>query len=482
MKASLARRLMLAYSVAIAAVLISAWWSHQSLTRAEAAAQRLADRSIQAIELNGRLDLLLGEKSHLSTYLLSDADDEPFVARRRTGAFDAWIASMQGFVRTSEEHALLDKMHTDYDAYRADVDHVVELHRSGHPRDARRAFDLVSAAIDDLLSSGQQLFSIQRLSDRRAETDAYVARQRSFISWLTGLGALFSLVLGLVLSRYAARPVYQLALRIGASGVVDSVHVEGGDLDALEARVGALLERVRQQERALSQAEKLSELGELASELAHETLNPLAGVKGMLQALRRTDVPRPTLTSALGDMETHLNRVEGIVRRLMQYARPLEPRIETVAVGALVDAAARAARFAPGGRGRQITVEIDDGTRRLTWRLDPELMQHVLVNLIVNGCEASPPGAVVEVGATNDDTGLTFAVRDRGSGISPAVRARLFHPFFTTKPSGNGLGLAVSRNIVREHGGTIRVVAREGGGSAFFVAFPARGIACVQPS
>jgi signal transduction histidine kinase len=114
--------------------------------------------------------------------------------------------------------------------------------------------------------------------------------------------------------------------------------------------------------------------------------------------------------------------------------------------------------------------------------MDPELIEQVLVNLIVNACEASPPGGEVEVRATVERGALCLVVRDHGPGIAPAVRERLFHPFFTTKPHGNGLGLAVSRNIVREHGGQIDVGPAEGGGSAFRVLLPAAEALCASRS
>jgi signal transduction histidine kinase len=306
-------------------------------------------------------------------------------------------------------------------------------------------------------------------------------REQSIISWLTGLGAVFSLILGFVLSRYAARPIYQLVLRLGASGVVDSVDVEGDELGALEKHVGALLERVREQERALQQAEKLSELGQIASEIAHETLNPLAGVKGMLQALQRTALPRERLGRELADMERQLTRIEDTVRRLMHYARPLEARVRPVSVRGLLESAVHAAALAPGARGRSVRLEAPavDG---LQWPMDPDLMQQVLVNLLVNGCEASPPGASVDLTAEVDESRLCLTVRDRGAGIPPGARDRLFHPFFTTKTQGNGLGLAVSRNIVQEHGGRIEASGADGGGSVFRVILPGGLTACASPS
>jgi two-component system sensor histidine kinase HydH len=192
----------------------------------------------------------------------------------------------------------------------------------------------------------------------------------------------------------------------------------------------------------------------------------------MLQALRRTSLPKERLAQELADMERQLARIEDTVSRLTRYARPLEPHVRSVSVAALLEHAARAAATAPGARDRTISVQ-DSKLNGLEWPMDPDLMEQVLVNLLVNGCEASAPGASVELAAGAEHGRLCLTVRDRGPGIPASVRERLFHPFFTTKAHGNGLGLAVSRNIVQEHGGQIEASGADDGGTIFRVVLPA---------
>lgn len=483
MKPGLAAQLMLGYSAAIAAVLVSAWWSYQSLADTEFAARRLSDRSIQGIELTRKLEGLVQDKSHLSDLLLSDAQHIPDGMRPHRTEFNAWIEEMTAFVRSDDEHALLDKMRGQYQQYSGRIDDVVSLEEAGRRDDARRSLVAVSASVEELLANGQQLFALaeQTMRERRARMEDVIAREHTILSWLTGSGAAFSLLLGFALSRYATRPIYRLVLRLDEAGVVDSVSVDGDELGALEAHITALLDRVREQERALQQAEKLSELGEIASQIAHETLNPVAGVKGMLQALRRTELPPEQMHQELIDMERQLTRIEMTVRRLMRYARPLEPHIRAVPVRTVLDSAAAAARRSSSAAGRSLRV-VAEGIDGLAWRMDGELIEQVLVNLLVNGCEASPPGGTVELHAAVRQDRLSFSVHDRGAGVAPAVRERLFRPFVTTKRDGHGLGLAVSRNIVQEHGGSIDAVTGDGGGCVFRVVLPQGGTACASPS
>jgi signal transduction histidine kinase len=483
MKPSFAARLMLGYAAVIAGVLVLAWWSHRYLAGAEVAAEHLSDRSVQGIRLSAEIEGLMQQRSHLSDYLLSGDPRFLELVHPHRRQFQAWIDQMGDFAHADAERELLENMQVTYAAYASKVDDVVRLQEAGRSDEARRIFFSLTGQADDLFTSSQRLFALAEadMHERRLRTETTMARARLIISWLTGLGAVFALILGFFLARYAARPIYQLVLRLGASGVVDSVDVEGDELGALEAHVGALLERVREQERKLQQAEKLSELGEIASEIAHETLNPLAGVKGMLQALRRTPLPRDRLARELADMERQLARIEDTVSRLTRYARPLEPHVRSVPIGALLRNAARTAAAAPGARDRTIDVR-DSSVNGLEWQMDPDLIEQVLVNLLVNACEASAPGGSVELAAAGENGRLSLTVRDWGAGIPASVRDRLFHPFFTTKAHGNGLGLAVSRNIVQEHGGHIEASGADDGGTIFRVTLPAALLKCASPS
>jgi signal transduction histidine kinase len=473
MRPGLVARLMLAYSAVVAVLLLAAWWGQHSLADAERSARQLSELGVETVRLTSSLQSILQDKGRVADFLISG--DRPVLAavRPHRVEFQRWLEQMSGFVSTEREQSLLEHIRATYGAYTTKADQVVSLQEQKRDREAQQRFAEMANDVEVLLGDTQQLFTLiqSHVRERRTRTDEIIDRAEKRIAWITGAGAILSLVLGFVLSRYAARPIYRLALRLGSSGIVDEVAVAGGELGVIEARVDALIGRTRQQERALQEAETLAELGEIASQIAHETLNPLAGVKGMLQALRRTELPRDALAKELEDMEHELDRVERIVRRLMDYARPLAPHVEQVSVRRLLEDAARSARLLPAARGRSLRVAPIPADA--TWRMDPDLIRQVLVNLLVNGCEASPPGSTVELQAAVDDGRLSLVVEDHGVGVPPDVRERLFRPFFSTKRNGNGLGLAVSRKIVREHGGQIEALPGGNGGSVFRVLLPA---------
>ena len=482
MRPSLVGRLMLAYTVVLAAVLLSAWWSERSFSTVENAAERLSRRSVEGMQLMGELNRLLRERSDFEQKLLLGEAHARTAFEPQPNSFESWLAEMEEFAHSPQERKLLEDMRGSYQSFAAEAATLGPLQQAGRTDEARQAFTRLTAAVERLLADSEALFQSTEhdMRDRKHRAEATVDAARRLVFWTTAIGGLCSQVLGFVLTRHAARPIVRLVLRLGASGAVDRVEFDGDEIGTLERHVGSLLDRVRRQERALQQAEKLSELGEIASEIAHETLNPVAGVKAMLQALRRTSLPADKLAAELANVERQLTRVEEIVRRLVRYARPLEPHMRRTPVTQVVERAVAAARLTPGACDRRI--EIVGPQPDCEWVMDPDLVEQVLVNLLVNGCEASPPGSSVELGTTLENGQICFSVRDHGGGLGTVDRDRLFHPFYTTKPRGNGLGLAISRNIAREHGGQIEAISFDGVGSEFRVLLPERDGGCAEPS
>jgi signal transduction histidine kinase len=250
-------------------------------------------------------------------------------------------------------------------------------------------------------------------------------------------------VMSTSLARYRARTVEQLA------------HLEAAN-DALRRTQDALL-----------RSEKLASVGRLAAGLAHELGNPLAAVRGYVEILA---------LGGLGDTDeivarcqVEVERMHGILRSLLDFARQEEPEVIDVNPREILDEAARTVRHQGPFRGIQVDVAVD-GAPRL--RGEPAKLHQVLVNLLLNAAEA---GAThIGLAAAEVDGGAVLRCTDDGEGIPPANLERLFEPFFTTRPPGRGtgLGLAVVHRILEQHGGRIDVVSEPGAGAVFTLRFP----------
>jgi signal transduction histidine kinase len=250
--------------------------------------------------------------------------------------------------------------------------------------------------------------------------------------------------------------------------------------------VGALVERLEQTDadlaehrRRLIQSEKLSAVGEIAASLAHEVLNPLAGMKAAVQLLARTEsgASHERVVATAEALNREISRVEALVRRLVNYARPLAPRIHVASVSTLLNSATEATSSLLSRNG--VRVQRTEESLLPPLEVDPLLITQVLCNLLANAAQAAPAGGAIDVTVTRmlslGKEAVCVRIGDNGPGISEAVLPKLFRPFFTTKPDGHGLGLAVSQNIALEHGGRITARNRplaEGGGAVFELSLP----------
>jgi len=215
------------------------------------------------------------------------------------------------------------------------------------------------------------------------------------------------------------------------------------------------------------QMEHLAHIGKLAAAMAHEIRNPLGTIKGFVQlAGERTDpATREMLRPAVAEAE----RLERLVSDLLAYGRPPAPVLTTVDWREIAARISAHARQSIAGRPISLAVSETDAQ----WRSDPALLEQILLNLVRNAIEAIPPATPGEVRVELDPNadGLTISVLDTGTGFLPDTAGRLFEPFFTTKASGTGLGLAVSRGLVRALGGELKLQRRTTGGTAAVIRF-----------
>ncbi|HYA18163.1 MAG TPA: ATP-binding protein [Bryobacteraceae bacterium] len=216
-------------------------------------------------------------------------------------------------------------------------------------------------------------------------------------------------------------------------------------------------------EAAMRRADRLAALGQLSAGLAHELRNPLGSIKGSADLLARSASADPMTKELAGIISSEVDRTNSLVTRFLDFARPLEPRRETVDVTAVIDRAADRAKVQP-------VREYDPSLPPMS--IDPTLMEQVFLNLLSNAAQASQPGAPITVRTRKLDGQAEIAVIDRGCGIPADKIDTIFNPFVTTRRDGVGLGLAIVARIVDGHGGKMTVESEPGKGSTFRVVLP----------
>ncbi len=228
---------------------------------------------------------------------------------------------------------------------------------------------------------------------------------------------------------------------------------------------------LQEAEQAVRRSDRLAALGQLAAGLAHELRNPLGTIRASAEMLNRSvaaenDVAR----EVAGFISSEVDRTNSLVTRFLDFVRPLELRPAPADLAQVLDRSV--AMVEREAAAREVTVYKNYSPDISPFSLDAELMERVFYNLLANAAQATAPGGAVTVKTRREGDTAEISVIDRGEGIEPKVMDSIFNPFFTTKPEGVGLGLAICSKIVDQHGGKIAVESERGKGSVFRVYLP----------
>jgi len=237
------------------------------------------------------------------------------------------------------------------------------------------------------------------------------------------------------------------------------------------------IEREKQIEGQLRHAERLASLGRLVAGVAHEVRNPLATIRLRVQMCRR-DSENPHVKESCAVALEEIERLNGMVNRLLNFARPVQLHCEPADLRSLIEE--RMDSFREWAQRRGITLNTESLRSNVSLPLDKNRMAQVFDNVIQNAIEAmSEGGGTLSVilaprpNLINDGNGVCVEFRDTGKGMNSAVIRHVFDPFFTTKPSGTGLGLSICHELVQAHGGDIEVDSQEGHGTSVRITIPA---------
>jgi len=336
---------------------------------------------------------------------------------------------------------------------------------------------------EHLIERVQQMIALtnSRLQETTREALSQVARTRIVLYVLLCLGPLLSLALALLSISGLTRPVKAL--------VASTRKLKGGDLDhrvvglkdefaELGDSFNAMASSLKEQVRKMRRTEQMVVVGELAAGLAHEIKNPMAGIKVAMSVLSGEAYITAEDKEVLRKVVEEIARMEGLMKNFLTFAKPQNPRLETVNVNQVLNTTlAFQVRHQDAGTDGPGKVEIvkEFGDLPPT-QADSTQLQQIFLNLFLNAFHAMPRGGELRVRTCLEGDGATIRIEvsDTGSGIREDLLEKVFEPFFTTRSKGTGLGLALSRQMIERHGGTIGVANRPGGGALFTLRLPVR--------
>lgn len=218
----------------------------------------------------------------------------------------------------------------------------------------------------------------------------------------------------------------------------------------------------------LVRADRFAAVGEVATGLAHEIKNPLAGLSGALELLAEDLASNPRHAEVVGEMRHQVQRLTHTMESLLSFARPPKARLRASDVNGTLEKVLFLIRQQCRGTQVEIRPELAPGLPQVL--ADPSQLEQVFLNLCLNAVQAmAGQGGTLTLRSREGDGQVLVEVADTGPGIPPDLRGSIFKPFFTTKREGNGLGLAISARIVAEHGGHIGYRCPPEGGTIFTI-------------
>ena len=243
--------------------------------------------------------------------------------------------------------------------------------------------------------------------------------------------------------------------------------------EALRGEVRRLTCELEIKNRELARKNRLADLGQMASHIAHEVRNNLVPVSLYLSLLRRRVSDDQGSVDIVCKVESGVTALDATVNDLLHFTAERDPHCASFALATMVEDVLSSLAPQMTAQGIDVECRVDDS---LTVTADRDMLRRAVLNLVLNALDAMPEGGCLRVAAVAGEAGLDLEITDSGPGLSEDVRRRAFEPFFTTKSSGTGLGLAIVYRVAEVHGGDVSAANSDDGGAVFTIRIPHRAL------
>jgi len=442
---------------------------------------QIVDRDVATFRAALALENALANQKGFLTYFLLDGDSEWL---RQLGEhrkiFRQRLDHVRNLATENDEKAALDTIRTEYDEYIQIKDQVIDHYRTGNHPPAVQLHKDVRDRFFSLLNRCEQFnnLTLEKMSKARRRSHAEAAELRVIAMTMMGIALLLGTALAFILVHQILRPLRMLASETQPGGGFSG---SDNEVKVLAESVRGLMEDADQTQVALArsrenllQAEKMALVGKLAAGMAHSIRNPLTSVKMRLFSLGRGSSFSSSQEEDFSVISDEIRHIDTLVENFLEFSRPPKLKMQLISPSTVVDRTLQLLHHRIRSFGVAVKSEREGPIPQI--RGDVEQLTEVLVNLVVNACEAmGGEGSIIireRVGETANSRVMVLEVSDTGPGIPETLLPKVFDPFFTTKDEGTGLGLSIATRIVEEHGGSIEVHSKEGNGTTFVISLP----------
>jgi signal transduction histidine kinase len=303
---------------------------------------------------------------------------------------------------------------------------------------------------------------------------ARLGELRRDVIYMWILAIIFGLALTYLLARRIVRPVRELdraASEIARQNYSHRVQVDSGDeLGRLGATFNQMCDSLQSARRELIRQERISTIGRLASSIVHDLRNPLAAIYGGAEMMVDTELSEPQRRRLAGNIYQASRRIQAMLQDLLNVSRGKAAQAEMCRLCEIVNVAIEAHASSAAAQKVKLVVDVDEG---IELPLESARIERVFLNLVGNALEVMPTGGEIRIHAAKLAEAVIVEVSDTGPGISNEIREQLFQPFVTFgKKNGLGLGLALSRQTILDHGGDMWAEQSATGGARFCLRLP----------
>ena len=464
--------------ITITGGLVMVWYTY----RMENLLTLVTEKDLAAFETAEALETALINQKGFVSYYFIEGDPEWL---RQLGEYRRLFKErLDDAMQTAadpDERTALDRIKAEYTRYITIKDRVIDHYQKGEReagailhRQARDAF----FAVLKLCEKYRDIHK-ERIRKARAVSGSQALKLRIIAATAVVISILLALLMAFVLGYQVLRPVRRLAAEADRKG---DMPVTGDEVKALSYTVRGLIQNVdetqselRKSRESLLQAEKMALVGKLAAGMAHSIRNPFTSVKMRLFSMSRSLELSDTQKEDFEVISDEIRHIDTIVQNFLEFSRPPKLKMQSISPSAVVDQTLQLLEHRLKSYDVSVVIRREQPLPEID--LDPEQLKEVLVNLVVNACEAIEKGGTIvihedKVMTPSEGSVAVIRVSDDGPGIAEAIRQNVFEPFFTTKEEGTGLGLSIAARIIEEHGGSVTVESIEGQGAAFVISLP----------
>ncbi|TET86284.1 MAG: histidine kinase [Desulfobacteraceae bacterium] len=457
---------------------VMVWYTY----RMQSLLNHIIDKNVAAFQAAEALEIaLVNQKGFVSYYFLDGDPDWLRQLGEYRQIFRERLNDARSFAENKREKEAIDLIDSEYNQYITLKDQVIAYYKRGereagatlHQKMRNRFFKILD------LCEGYKNIHTEGIARVRYNSHAEAKNLRIIAGTAVFAALSLAVLLAFVLIVHVLSPVRRLALEADREG---ASHQSGDEVKALRRSVRGLIEDVdhtyfelEKSRETLLQAEKMAMVGKLAAGMAHSIRNPLTSVKMRMFSLSRTfDLSAPQKE----DFEViteEIRHIDTIVENFLEFSRPPKLKMQRISPSDVVDLTIQLLQH----RLQSYDVRIKLIRQRPLPKIqaDPEQLKEVLVNLVINACEAMEGGGSIII---HEEEGfaeplervVVIRLSDNGPGIPESIQDKVLQPFFTTKDEGTGLGLSIATRIVEEHGGWLDLTSEEGRGATFIITLP----------